>query len=114
MEASHLMLPLPKADGAGRACLLAPSHTIKERLKQKHLSLPKSHRWPLLALMDGQVKLARETANGQQRAARGGVKRVAKMASPLPDAKSPAGAGLFLRAADGIRTHDLLHGKQTL
>ncbi len=28
--------------------------------------------------------------------------------------ENPAGAGLSLRAADGIRTHDLLHGKQTL
>ena len=29
------------------------------------------------------------------------------------DVKNPALAGLF-QAADGIRTHDLLHGKQTL
>jgi hypothetical protein len=28
--------------------------------------------------------------------------------------ESPAGAGLFFEAAEGIRTLDLLHGKQTL
>ena len=30
------------------------------------------------------------------------------------NAKSPAVAGLSAEADDGIRTHDLLHGKQTL
>jgi hypothetical protein len=28
--------------------------------------------------------------------------------------KKPSPSGAFLRAADGARTHDLLHGKQTL
>jgi hypothetical protein len=32
----------------------------------------------------------------------------------LNQAENPAGAGLSGEAADGIRTHDLLHGKQTL
>jgi hypothetical protein len=31
-----------------------------------------------------------------------------------PIQKSPAGAGLSCEAAEGIRTLDLLHGKQTL
>ncbi len=30
------------------------------------------------------------------------------------DTENPAVAGLSEEAADGIRTHDLLHGKQTL
>jgi hypothetical protein len=33
---------------------------------------------------------------------------------PWPNEESPAGAGLSFKAAEGIRTLDLLHGKQTL
>ena len=31
-----------------------------------------------------------------------------------PESENPADSGEFGEAADGIRTHDLLHGKQTL
>jgi hypothetical protein len=33
---------------------------------------------------------------------------------PAEATKNPAYGGAFLEADDGIRTHDLLHGKQTL
>jgi hypothetical protein len=32
----------------------------------------------------------------------------------FPDAETPPERGFLDEAADGIRTHDLLHGKQTL
>ena len=34
--------------------------------------------------------------------------------APGPERENPRGGGGFPEAADGIRTHDLLHGKQTL
>jgi hypothetical protein len=50
-------------------------------------------------------------ANGQRTGAAEGHRDSAAID---PIKKSPAGAGLFLKAAEGIRTLDLLHGKQTL
>src|SRR3954464_4499904 len=40
--------------------------------------------------------------------------RPASPLPPPPDTENPAGAGLYCQAAEGTRTLDLLHGKQTL
>jgi len=52
--------------------------------------------------------LARSPALGQQRAARMKVKRLRRGLAADRTQKSPAGAGLFVEAAEGIRTLDLL------
>ena len=44
----------------------------------------------------------------------GGEDALEALEEPVLDAENPAFAGLSGEAADGIRTHDLLHGKQTL
>src|SRR4051812_36086397 len=61
----------------------------------------------LLALVEGREWASMGTGEPEARSA-------AEAEGALEAKKNPAGAGLFAEAAEGTRTLDLLHGKQTL